>query len=224
MEFDKILKKEIKGKDRKLSYCTELDLYKRFRTFDGVYHLHKWLPFIDSTDRLQCLEIGTHEGQSAMFFNKKILLHEDSTLLCVDPFIKSHWLNLNPNGLCYEDIWDYNHSNNKKIKKYIGKNSDLYKEEFFKDLSFDIIYVDDDHTIKSTKLNIENLVDKLKPNGLLIFDDYDYTKAIYDEKDAIKFCSPVKELVDELVKLPCIFKDYQIIFRKPIGGSLDNLI
>ena len=220
MIFDKTILKKIKEKNRKLSYCTELHLYKRIRTFNGIIHLHKWLPFTEtltSMDKpLKCLEIGTHEGQSAMFINKKILLHEDSSLLCCDPFIKSHWLNLRPTGLCYEDLWDYNHSNNKKITKYRGKNSDLYKEDFFQNLSFDIIYIDDDHTSKNTKLNIENLVDKLNPGGLLIFDDYDYTKAILYADSAENYCTPVKTMVDELVKLPIIYKDYQIIFRKPL--------
>jgi len=227
-------KQIIKGKPRRLSYNKDLNLYKRQRTFDGIYHLGNWeviSKHIDVNKPLKCLEVGTHEGQSSMYFLKNILKNPKSKLLCCDPWIKSHWLNLNPSNLCYEDVFDFNVKNNiklgskNKLKKYRGKNSDLYKENWFKSKNnkYDIIYIDDIHTYESTKLNIENGFPKLKVGGIMIFDDYDKNFAIYgpdkNGKDAAFWCDPVKKAVDELLKkeknnIEIVFQEYQMIIKK----------
>jgi len=214
----------VKDKVRHLEYNKHLNLYKRKRTFDGIYHLKHWNiigNFIDLNKKLTCLEIGSHEGQSAMYFLKEILKHKDSKLYCCDPWIKSHWLNINPTNLCYEDLFDFNVKNNNggsKIIKYRGVNSSLYQEEYFTKLFFDIIYIDDIHTYKSTVLNIDKCWPQLKIGGIIIFDDYEKDFAIYDEKDAIKFCDPVKKAVNEFIdrtdNLVIIFKEYQLILQK----------
>ena len=176
-------KQIVKGKSRRLHYNKDLNLYKRQRTFDGIHHLVHWsvIPkHIDVNKQLKCLEVGSHEGQSAMYFLKNILKHPHSELLCCDPWIKSHWLNLTPSNLCYEDVFDFNIKNNinagsYKINKYRGKNNQLYKEDWYQsdDNTYDIIYIDDIHTYESTKLNIANGFPQLKVGGIMIFDDYD---------------------------------------------------
>lgn len=228
LEYKKIPNTFLKGKDRQLLFNEELNLYKRKRSLDGIEHLHHWKKFIDDykDKKINCLEIGSHEGQSAIFFLKKLLLNKDSTLLCCDPWIKSHWLNIkgNESGLCYEDIFDFNIKNNdidKKITKYYGTNDKLYIDDLFKNIEyFDIIYIDDIHTEKSTRLNIENCWKKLKVGGLMIFDDYNYKLANYDEEKAKFFCEPVKLVVDEFINnnnnIEVIHEEYQKIIKRII--------
>lgn len=219
----------IKGKSRQLEYNKDLNLYKRKRTFDGIHHLVHWnilSKYIDLNKPLKCLEIGSHEGQSAMYFLKYILNNPKSELICCDPWIKSHWLNLNPSNLCYEDVFDFNVRRNHgedKIIKYDGLNSKLYKEPWFKNLKLDIVYIDDIHTYDSTVLNIKNCWPRLKTGGIMIFDDYEKKYAIYDKKEAAKFCDPVKKAVGEFFfkeeeknkkHIKVLFKQYQLIIQK----------
>ena len=219
----------LKGLKRQLRYNKQLNLYKRLRTFNGINKLYYWLEYIKTpfNKKLNCLEIGSHEGQSAIFILKNILLHNESKLLCCDPFYKSHWNLIKKNAICYEDIFNFNMENNdkmKKIKKFIGLNSDLYKLDSFKKQNFDIVYIDDIHTYESTNLNILNCWSLINPGGYIIFDDYDANYAFkekYDKKGAKFWCDPVKKSVDEFLDrektAKVIFKEYQIIIKKNLN-------
>jgi hypothetical protein len=225
MEYENINSIKIKGKKRRLSINKELGIIKRRRTFNGLFYLDKWVPILekhlDLDKKLNCLEIGSHEGQSATFFLKKILNHSDSKLLCCDPWFKSHWLNLRPSGLSYEDIFDLNIKDNPKVKKYRGLNSNLYKEKWFEKQKYDIIYIDDIHTEKSMILNVKQCIPCLKKGGIIIFDDYDKNLALdyeYDRKTPKFWCDPVKKVVDALIDLgqmEILLKNYQVILRMP---------
>jgi len=218
----------IKKKKRQMLYNKSLNLYKRKRTFDGINQLKYWKiikKYINFKKKLNCLEIGSHEGQSAIFFLKNILLHKNSKLLCCDPWFKSHWLNLNPTNLCYEDVFNFNvkiNKGGKKIKKFRGKNDSLYKKKWFKSEKYDIIYIDDIHTYESTILNIEKGFPQLKIGGVMIFDDYDAKYAIkekYDKKGPAFWCDPVKKAVDAFIKknkknVKVIFHKYQMMILK----------
>jgi predicted O-methyltransferase YrrM len=216
----------IKGKKRRLQINIETGIYKTARAINGLDCLPKWLDIIDKylglENKLNCLEIGSHQGQSATFILKKILNHPESKLICCDPWFTSHWLNLRPSSLSYEDVFDYNIQNNPKIIKFRGTNEDLFNDDLFKKNKFDLIYIDDDHTDKSVKLDIENCVPQLKEGGLIIFDDYNYKFAIpykYDKKNPKFWCEPVKNNVDKLIEkgdFEVLLSHYQIILRKKI--------
>ena len=222
MEYNKIVK-EIKGKDRRLHFNQDLNLYKRRRTFNGIRCLPQWSVLKDHIDLdspVNCIEIGSHEGQSAVYFLKHILKHQDSKLLCVDPWIKSHWLKMDPSGLCYEDIFDLNMLNDTRnqVTKYRGLNSDYYKSN--EDDLFDIAYIDDIHTYESTTLNCSELYPRMKSGGIMIFDDYDgdYCDP-EDPKAGHHWTDPVKQAVDEFIlkyqdNLEILYREYQLIVKK----------
>lgn len=214
----------IKGKDRKLSYNYDNNLFKRKRTFCGIRCLHKWNiieQHIDINSKLTCLEIGSHEGQSAMYFLKNILINPLSKLICVDPFYKSSWSRTDATVINYEDIFNLNISNNdknKQINKYIGTNKEFYNSDLFKNTMIDIVYIDDNHTYESTTLNINNIYPKLSKGGIMIFDDYDGDYCDPNDKNAgHHWTDPVKKAVDEFItddNVDIIFKEYQIILKK----------
>ena len=214
----------IKGKDRKLSYNYDNNLFKRKRTFCGIRCLHEWNiieQHIDINSKLTCLEIGSHEGQSAMYFIKNILINPLSKLICVDPFYKSSWSRTDATVINYEDIFNLNISNNdknKQINKYIGTNKEFYNSDLFKNTMIDIVYIDDNHTYESTTLNINNIYPKLSKGGIMIFDDYDGDYCDPNDKNAgHHWTDPVKKAVDEFItddNVDIIFKEYQIILKK----------
>jgi len=222
MQFIKT-KIELKGKERRIEYCEELNLYKRPRTFNGIRCLNKWTciaDHIDLNNELTCLEIGTHEGQSAMYFLRNILINPKSTLTCVDPFFKSSWSRTDPSIINYEDIWDYNKSNNDfndQLIKYTGLNSDYYKTKTFNDTTFDIIYIDDIHTYESTMLNIKQCIPKLKNGGIIIFDDYDGKYCDPNDPNAgYQWTEPVMKAIDDsslIDTMEIVYKEYQLILK-----------
>ena len=215
---------EIKGKDRKIDYCEELNLFKRPRTFNGIRSMIHWkyiADHIDLTKQLTCLEIGSHEGQSAMYFLKNILINPKSTLTCVDPFFKSSWSRTNQSIINYEDIWDLNKSNNDKndqLIKYIGLNNDYYKTNTFNNTTFDIIYIDDIHTYESTILNIKECIPKLKIGGIIIFDDYDGNYCDPNDPNAgFHWTEPVMKAIHDsslIETMEVVYRNYQVILKK----------
>ena len=215
---------EIKGKDRKMDYCEELNLFKRPRTFNGIRCLNQWkciADHIDLNNELTCLEIGTHEGQSAMYFLKNILINPESKLICIDPFFKSSWSRTDPSVLNYEDIFDLNKSNNDKndqLIKYIGLNSDYYKTNTFNNTTFDIIYIDDIHTYESTILNIKKCIPKLKMGGIIIFDDYDGQYCDPTDPNAgFHWTEPVNKAINDsslIETMEVVYEEYQLILKK----------
>ncbi len=215
---------EIKNKVRQVDYCYDLNLYKRRRTFSGIRCLDKWKilnGYIDLNKKLNCLEIGSHEGQSSTYFLKYILKNPESKLVCVDPWYKSSWGRTDNSIVDYEDIFDLNKSNNDfnhQLCKYSGLNVDYYKSDMYNNTEIDIAYIDDNHTYESTKLNLEKIYDKLKVGGIIILDDYDATYKDPNDKNAgFHWTDPVKKAVDDFIKkidMKIIFKEYQIILLK----------
>ena len=213
----------IKDKSRQLHYNEEYNIVKRARTFDGLYHLPKWSiieKYIDFSKPINCLEIGTHEGQSTTFFlNKYLKQNKNSKLLCCDPFYISHWNNLSINALCYKDILLENLKNdiNNQVSLFTGTGKDLYKNEvFINTKKYDLIYIDDNHSYDNTVLNIKNCWDKLDIGGIIIFDDYNEEYATYDNEEAKRWCEPVRNAINDTIfnsdKIyDLLLDDYQLI-------------
>ena len=216
-------KRIIKDKSRQLHYNQEYNIVKRARTFDGLYHLPKWSiieNYIDFTKPINCLEIGTHEGQSTTFFlNKYLKQNNNSKLLCCDPFYVSHWNNLSDSPICYKDILLENLKNDiyNQVSLFTGTGRDLYKNELFTNTKkYDLIYIDDNHSYDNTVLNIENCWDKLDIGGIIIFDDYNEDYAIYDYEEAKGWCEPVRNAINDTIfnsnKIyDILLDDYQLI-------------
>jgi predicted O-methyltransferase YrrM len=215
---------ELKGKVRKqLDYCPLLGSIKRRRTFNGIRTLYKWLitqKHLDLDLPLRCLEIGSHEGQSASFFLRYILKNPHSTLTCVDPWYKSSWCRTEPTTLAYEDIFDYNMKNIDKLNqvtKFRGTGKQFYKSTEFQE-SYDFVYVDDNHEYEGQLLNLDNLVPRIRRGGFIIFDDVEGKYADPLDKNAgYHWTDPVKKAIEDWIKvnpqkLRCIHSWYQRIY------------
>ena len=53
----------------------------------------KCLKHLENAPNLNFLEIGSCEGQSTLWFIKKILTHESSKITCIDPHLENDWYN-----------------------------------------------------------------------------------------------------------------------------------
>lgn len=190
----------------------EQQLFKKKYTFTA-----KWFPqniptwekvlknFKGKPD-VRYLEIGLFEGCSFFWMLENILTHPTATAVGIDPFPqakveKVFMSNLELSGF----------KNKVKILK-TWSQKELRK---FPDQSFDIIYIDGDHTAAGVLVNAIFCWPLLKKGGLLIIDDYlwhnDNDKKPPTEKPKIAvdgFLSSLKSQIDVVIK------SYQVIIRK----------
>jgi len=112
------------------------------------------------------LEIGSYEGNSAMFVSKNF---KSSYTYCVDNWEKTEEYINHKSFSAIEQNFDFNILNHCNIKKF-KKSSD---EFFFNNKKmFDAIYIDGYHFGPQVFKDCKNAWNYLKKNGFLICDDY----------------------------------------------------
>lgn len=133
----------------------------------------KLLKFINGSQTHHILEIGCFEALSSVFFADNLLTQPESTLVCVDPFLKianndhSQFLQNNE-----EANFDYNITHCQNSQKITVHK--ITSDEFFKSNTqmFDFIYIDGCHEPDFIMRDMENSFKILEPNGIMWMDDY----------------------------------------------------
>ena len=146
--------------------------------FEGhVFNMsYKWLNIIKPTNKpLKIMEIGAYHGANACSLVKTLATHPKSEIHCVDP-----WMD-------YEDYIEYKGKQGNNYSLFLKNISKLEPEDvskifihrissanldlYFKDESFDIIYIDGNHSTYFVLQDAILSLKKLVPGGYLIFDD-----------------------------------------------------
>lgn len=138
---------------------------------------HLLLNFLNPYQQNNILEIGCFEGMSSVFFADNFLIHNNSSLICVDPFLnienndhKEYMTNSNT-----EDYFDYNISickNKDKIKIYKITSDDFFLNNSSSSLKFNFIYIDGCHLPDFISKDMENSFNVLNKDGIMWMDDY----------------------------------------------------
>ena len=161
------------------TFFYHLFLKKKFNfDFENANFSNKWfyqntsyMNFFLSSKKKEInniLEIGSYEGQSALFFLKYFL---NPKITCVDI-----WENQESNykNIEFKDIeksFDKNLENyKKKIFKFRGTSKKFFQKN--KNTDFDFIFVDGSHYMKHVYQDAINSFKSLKINGYILFDDY----------------------------------------------------
>jgi hypothetical protein len=143
----------------------------------NVYNMsYKWTALISTPDKpLKIMEIGAYHGANVCCLVKTFAKHPKSEIHCVDPWADyeaypeyagkqemnySLFLN-NISKLSLNDIG----------KIYIHRMSSVDIDTRFKDETFDIIYIDGNHTEYFVMHDAILSFKKLAPGGHLVFDD-----------------------------------------------------
>jgi hypothetical protein len=174
-------------------------------TFDFVSPVaNNWhevlLPFREQTD-LHMLEIGSFEGRSAVWFLENILTHPTDKLVCIDTFE------------CGEARFNHNISLSgfsEKVTKLRGSSAVLVPTLPL--ATFDLIYIDGDHHAPNVFMDGVLCWQRLKPNGVMIFDDYLWRtdEPLEDRPEmAVDLCLSQFDGYYDL-----LLKGYQVIVRK----------
>jgi predicted O-methyltransferase YrrM len=179
--------------------------------FDNINSFYSALSsiqnFINPLEEIHVLEIGSYKGSSACLFSDLILLHDLSTLTCVDPFDindKTTQVQENTRKIFYDNI-----KLSSNFNKIIVK--EMYSKDFYLENNniYDLIYIDGSHELEDITLDFKNCLKILKKGGILWMDDYgggDPPNSIRNHIDIL-----IKETE---YNLEIIYKGYQIAFKK----------
>jgi predicted O-methyltransferase YrrM len=140
---------------------------------------------INRNDPLDILEVGSFEGKSTTWIAENLLNNEQSSLLCIDTFEggiehregsteHKKWEHLDT----LYDMFLHNTSvckNSDKIKVRVGDSQVVLPELNKAGRQFDIIYIDGSHETEHVFNDGINSFEMLKPGGLIIFDDYEWS-------------------------------------------------
>jgi predicted O-methyltransferase YrrM len=137
--------------------------------------LYTWTPYIPLTyGPINYLEIGVADGGNAIHVANTYCKHPDSKLYCVDP-----WEDYDeyPEYKGHQDIgWNTfqtNIRNSGSFEKFIvNRGLSDYVVPTFADNFFDIIYVDGNHQEDYVYRDGVMALNKCKPGGYIVFDDY----------------------------------------------------
>tara|TARA_Y100000590_G_C15696057_1_gene1005146 strand:+ start:637 stop:1299 length:663 start_codon:yes stop_codon:yes gene_type:complete len=135
-----------------------------------------WQPMRNKPN-LNFLEIGSFEGQSAMWFLEEILTHETSKLVCVDPHGDNTYdpMRKESSKTIYE-TFKQNILDNKKYKKkvtYHRENSRQALRRYPADGGiFDFAYIDGLHYAHGVLEDLVLTWPLVKEGGVIILDDF----------------------------------------------------
>ena len=156
------LKKKIKDKKK---------IHKKFLLSKKITqdyfssHAYNFYEIMKKFEMPKYLEIGSFEGNSAMFIAKNF---ENSKIYCVDNWVGTEEYN-NLNFSKLEDNFDSNISEFNNINKFKMPSDDFFR---YNKKTFDVIYIDGYHKGLQVLEDFKNSWNVLNDNGLIIFDDY----------------------------------------------------
>ena len=142
---------------------------------------------LDSSEKIDLLEIGTFEGKSTIWFLDNILRNENSTITCVDPWLGYNQDHNSLNSYNEKEVeWDLSKRKTKEIflhnivvsnqsEKVIikqGFSDKVLPSLICENKKYDIIFIDGNHTAPYVMMDSVMSWNLLKVNGIMIFDDY----------------------------------------------------
>lgn len=188
------------------------------------YYTKNWNhAFIRSVSGLSnfnlCLEVGCFEGLTTNYIIDN-LLNKDGKIICVDPLTNIYLNNdLKETDIEINNIDNFFEGQYERFMNNVREHIDSEKLILYRDMSFnvyeklkelylnsvDFIYIDGDHRPESVYLDGVNCLDLCKPNGYILFDDYNWRDT---HKGIDRF---LNEHGDKLMIMKL---DYQLLVKK----------
>lgn len=170
-------------------------------------HAHRWLEGLWSADApLKMLEIGAFEGLCSTYLVDHFLGHEDSRLVCVDPFSTA------------DSTTPVTSETEVRFRTNVARCAHPAKvslvKAFSKDFyptnteSFDFIYIDGSHLVEDLVLDMNACHSICKPGGYILLDDY------RGASDTLK--PHMDSFVAAHEDLEIVHVDYQMLLRKKV--------
>lgn len=166
-------------------------------------HIPIWQEHLGEFDGrpVRCLEIGSHEGRSAVWIAQHLLSHPSATLTCIDPW---------PNPAA-EQRFDTNIAETGRAPQVRKLKVTSWQGLPTLTPGFDLIYIDGNHEGRHVLEDAILSMRLLKVGGVLIFDDYPY--------QPVGVAQPPQPAIDAFLLLwsdclSVLHREAQVIVRK----------
>jgi SAM-dependent methyltransferase len=120
---------------------------------------------LEGKPKLRYLEIGAYEGRSAFWVLDNVLTHPTSQMTTIDVFLGDY------KDRYFANVKASGHAS--QITTLVGSSQTEVRKLPLE--SFDIIYIDGSHAAADVLADAVQCWEVLKPEGILIFDDYLWT-------------------------------------------------
>jgi len=133
------------------------------------------VPRLQNRPRTSWLEVGSFEGQSALWTLDNVLTGKDSKIVCVDIFDGSNpgidrW---GGGDHDYELTFDHNLSDRHNVQKIAGRGRDVLPRLKDAGMMFNGGYLDSDHSEEAVRAELRLMWDLMLPDAVVVVDDYD---------------------------------------------------
>ncbi len=168
----------------------------------------RWLECFKGLPRVRGLEIGSFEGRSALWFMENVLTHSSSRLLCIDPWCyqdeKSQLSGgTGPKNIDMEAVYGrflknarpYLEAGRLSFQRGTSRE-ELHKLPF--EPVFEFVYVDGSHLASTTLEDSVMAWWRLRPGGVLIWDDYRWA---LDSRKWKRYLARPKVAIDAFLKI-----------------------
>lgn len=128
------------------------------------HHAALWQEHLGSLDGrpVRCLEIGSHEGRSAVWIVQNLLSHPEARLTCIDPW---------PNAEA-ERRFDANVSETGRATQVRKLKTESWRALPLLTPGFEFAYVDGHHEGRHVLEDAIHAFRLVRVQGLVVFDDY----------------------------------------------------
>ena len=162
-------------------------------------------------NELHIMEIGTHEGRSAIWMLDNLCYHPNSTFTSIDPYLAEDVTSPVSNQT-YENFL-HNISlclNKTKFVQYKDLSCNILPTLLEEKRLYDIIYIDGSHLMEDVLYDLKMSDSLLKSGGVILLDDIGYERKNSGPMGAvIKFLS-------ENSSYKIILQEYQWMIQKAI--------
>ena len=130
----------------------------------------KWIGHLAGKPDLRFLEVGSYEGQSALWFLRNILTHTSSKLLCVDTWHAGEDMPYVEDDSLLTTFLNNVDSYRANCGIMRGRSQDILLK--LEPDTYDVVYIDGSHTAPSVLSDSVMAWRLVKKGGIMIWDDY----------------------------------------------------
>lgn len=162
-------------------------------------------------NELHILEIGTHEGRSAIWMLDNLCYHPNSTFTSIDPYLAEDITSPVSNQTYENFLHNISLCLNKiKFVQYKDLSCNILPTLLEEKRLYDIIYIDGSHLMEDVLYDLKMSDSLLKSGGVILLDDIGYERKNSGPMGAvIKFLS-------ENSSYKIILQEYQWMIQKAI--------
>jgi FkbM family methyltransferase len=173
-----------------------------------------------------CVEIGSFEGRGSIYIHDKLCGNPESRLICIDPWEDHYTLKKEFSDIDHFFKGQYNTflNNTGHLPKIIPKRGYSYQViQTLENNTVDFVFIDGDHSPEGVYTDAKLMFPKIKKEGVILFDDYNWTHNGLKCGDGIdRFILEFKDNIEIIFKGDYVY--LKKIRDKPEDKPEDNII